>query len=46
MSGCNSYLKWVGLHQCKKPIRAGPSLAGLPGKCYLSLIWSPLGHCY
>jgi len=31
LSGCNSYLKWIGLHECKKPIRAGPSLAGLPG---------------
>jgi len=31
LHGCNNYLKWVGLDNCKKPIRHGPSLAGLPG---------------
>ena len=31
LSGCNRYLKWVGLDHCKKPILGGPTLAGLPG---------------
>jgi len=31
LNGCNSYLKWIGIHECKKPIRGGPTLAGLPG---------------
>eukprot|EP00092_Neocalanus_flemingeri_P029017 GFUD01031502.1.p1 GENE.GFUD01031502.1~~GFUD01031502.1.p1 ORF type:complete len:664 (+),score=180.97 GFUD01031502.1:119-2110(+) len=31
LHACNNYLKWVGLDNCKKPIRHGPTLAGLPG---------------
>jgi len=31
LHGCNNYLKWVSLDCCRKPIRHGPSLAGLPG---------------
>ena len=31
LHACNNYLKWVGLDNCRKPLRCGPSLAGLPG---------------
>ena len=31
LSGCNRFLKWVGLERCRKPINGGPTLAGLPG---------------
>jgi len=31
LSGCNSYLKWIGISECKKAFRGAPTLAGLPG---------------
>jgi len=31
LSACSRYLQWVGLRDCKKPLRCGPTLAGLPG---------------
>ena len=31
LQACNNYLKWVGIEDCGKPIRHGPTLAGLPG---------------
>ena len=29
LSACSRYLQWVGLRDCKKPLRCGPTLAGL-----------------
>merc|ERR1719333_982162 len=31
LHACNNYLKWIGIDDCRKPIKNGPSLAGLPG---------------
>ena len=31
LHGWNSYLKWVAVHNCKKPLLGGPTLCGLPG---------------
>jgi len=31
LSACSRYLQWVGLRDCRKPLRCGPTLAGLPG---------------
>ena len=31
LTACNRYLKWVVLDRCRKPLRGGPTLAGLPG---------------
>ena len=28
LSACSRYLQWVGLRDCKKPLRCGPTLAG------------------
>ena len=32
LSACSRYLQWVGLRDCKKPLRCGPTLAGLRQK--------------
>ena len=29
LSACSRYLQWVGLRDCKKPLRSGPTLAGM-----------------
>ena len=29
LSACSRYLQWVGLRDCRKPLRCGPTLAGL-----------------
>ena len=26
-----AFLQWIGIDDCRKPIKSGPSLAGLPG---------------
>jgi len=31
LHACNNYLKWIGIDDCRKPIKHGPTLAGLPG---------------
>ena len=31
LQACNNYLKWVGIDDCRKAIKQGPTLAGLPG---------------
>jgi len=31
LSACSNYLQWVGLRNCAKPLKCGPTLAGLPG---------------
>ena len=28
LSACSRYLQWVGLRDCRKPLRCGPTLAG------------------
>ena len=33
LSACSRYLQWVGLRDCKKPLRCGPTLAGLSLSC-------------
>ena len=45
LSACSRYLQWVGLRDCKKPLRCGPTLAGFVKKADTKTSQSKLQVC-